>query len=206
MNETGSRDGKGNELERAYTISLKEPNYLTYAANDSITYFLLKFRKYREGVIHYLRRIRIETDEMLRLRSKKEAMETEIKKLRVNIRKTKKKNRKLEKNIKREIEQLHLLHSNIVLLRNNKYKLLKLQETAINEIQFMSIGIHSMMGRKQEIANQYYEVVLDKDKVKLENESLKKKITDLKSDEKKYRKGYNDLKKMIKTVTHTVKQ
>lgn len=206
MNEANYKDEEVNEPERTEPISLMEPRYMSCSANDSVTFVLLKFRKHREGVIHCLKRIRIETDGMLKLRNKKEEIQTEIRELRVYIRKAKRKNKKLEMHIKREIEQLHLFHSNIAILRNNKYKLLKLQEFATNEINFMSAGIHRMMERKQEIVNQYYEVVIEKYKMKLENESLKKKITGLKSDERMYEKDYNNLKKTMKTIVQTVKQ
>lgn len=182
MSKVISEIEKIDENEEPKELSLKEIQHVALSMNTLIAHYNLKFRISREGIINCLKKIHIETEELSKLQKKDSILKEELKELRIYIRNVGKHNKMLDMVLNREKCRSQLFDTHIIILRRNKNKMLKLQEIAREEINFMNNATDKMKDKKNESLKKYYKAVVNKHKLKDESKKLKTEMISLKGD------------------------
>lgn len=186
-------------------LALEDLKNVTFLKNYS-SHFALKFRKSQEGIIYTTNRIKLQNKAVRDLEHNLKQVDIEIINLKKAIRKAKKENILLEKQIKKEVERGKLYDSNLTILKNNKTQIAKKQENLNQEIVYMTSAINVMKSEYDEAEHKYLKVIQDKGKVKDEIDNFKKERKYLESHLEGVQENHDALKNKIKSVVYIMQQ
>lgn len=205
MNKVISEDVKSDEQEELKEITLKDTKHGKLSMNNYMAYYTLKIRKSREGIISCLKKIQIEREELSKLEKRESEIKKELKELHVYVSNAGKHNKMLDMVLNKEKDRSQIFDAQMIILRRNKHKMLKLQETVREEMNFMNCSTDKMKDRKNESLKKYDKVVVNKHKLNDDNEKLKKEIICLQDHLQNY-PNYKVIKNQIQSLATNRKQ
>lgn len=205
MSKVISEDVKSDEQEELKEITLKDTKNGILSMNNYIAHYTLKIRKSREGIISCLKKIQIETEELSKLEKRESEIKKELKELHVYVINAGKHNKMLDMVLNKEKDRSQIFDAQMIILRRNKHKMLKLQETVREEMNFMNCSTDKMKDRKNESLKKYDKVVINKHKLNDDNKKLKKEIICLQDHLQNY-PSYKVIKNQIQSLAMNRKQ